>query len=456
MDITTSNDNFWSRRQVLMALAATAGLPVLKAASGPMRTVGIVGGGMAGVALAWLLDGKRKVVLLEAAAALGGNVQSVPVDLDGQSFVVDIGAQYFNPALYPTYVKLLKLLGLEPEIHSFSTTITLDEAGEGTPRFISPLLPGRAWPLVAPWNRAGLQAFTLAFEDAKKREEENADWDVTMETWLESLNLTDEQREGMLLPWSASLFSGVVDQARGMSARAAMIFVAKTLPTNPLDPILYYVLNSGMAEPLRRMIDRTSTVEVLTSAKVSAVTKEAEGGFGIKCEDGRSAHVDDLVFASSGPPTLQLIQGLPDAAGQQAALQGIEFHGAKLALHTDPIYASANPNYWSFFNAQIQGAYCEASMWLKDVLVEPPPETAAKVWKSWVTHRSQQPAQVLAQAQFQHMLPTPATLHAQNDLLALNGQGDVWFVGGYTRPYDSQETALVSAIDVAQRLLGRQ
>ena len=136
------------------------------------------------------------------------------------------------------------------------------------------------------------------------------------------------------------------------------------------------------------------------------------------------------------------------------ALTGVNWSRREvLRTLADPVYASKNPEYWSFFNAQIQNGYCEASMWLKDVLAEPTPETAAKVWKSWATHRLQQPAQILAQSQFRHMLPTPATLHAQNHLLALQGQSDIWFAGGYTRPYDSQETALVSAIDVAERLL---
>jgi hypothetical protein len=35
-------------------------------------------------------------------------------------------------------------------------------------------------------------------------------------------------------------------------------------------------------------------------------------------------------------------------------------------------------------------------------------------------------------------------------LNALQGPGDSWFVGGYTRPSDSQETALLSAIEVTQ------
>jgi predicted NAD/FAD-binding protein len=105
---------------------------------------------MAGVSLAFLLNGRRDVVLLEAAGSLGGNVESVSIELDGESFPVDIGAQYFNPALYPNYLNLIDLLGLTPQMHSSPATITEFSDGEAKPRFLSPLLPGRAWPLLDP------------------------------------------------------------------------------------------------------------------------------------------------------------------------------------------------------------------------------------------------------------------------------------------------------------------
>jgi predicted NAD/FAD-binding protein len=60
--------------------------------------------------------------------------------------------------------------------------------------------------------------------------------------------------------------------------------------------------------------------------------------------------------------------------------------------------------------------------------------------------------QILHEARFRHMVPTPASLRAQSALLALQGVGDIWFSGGYTRPFDSQETALLSALEVAQGL----
>lgn len=74
------------------------------------------------------------------------------------------------------------------------------------------------------------------------------------------------------------------------------------------------------------------------------------------------------------------------------------------------------------------------------------------LWKSWVTHRDKQPANVLHQSTFRHMVPSVATLRAQVRLQEAQGQNGIWVAGGYTFPYDCQETALVSALKVAAGL----
>lgn len=452
-DRQTLRGRGWSRREVLGALVSTAGLPILSRAGVALPRVGIVGSGMAGVALAWMLDGEFDVVLLEARDTLGGNVQSVEVAVDGQPYVVDVGAQFFHPGPFPAYVKLLEYLGLYPpatgESHSFPASITVAEPTEVTPRFVSPILPGRVWPVIVPWNAPGLQAFGTGFAAAKLREQLDAPWGVTLGDWLPTLGLTQAQWEGMLLPWAASLFSGDIEQARGLSARAAMIFAAKALPANPADPILYYVLEKGMLEALARMAAQFTTVQLLTGTAVTGLTRPPQGGFLIHYGNGQNLHVDQLVLAASGPPTLALLQGLAGTGVQRAALQGIEFHDAHLMLHTDSVYAPGSPFFWSFLNCQIQGGFCEASMWLANVLTPPPQGNPPNLWKSWVTHRQALPSAVLHEAQFKHMLPTPASLFSQSVLRSRQGQGGIWFAGGYTLPFDGQETAVWSAVSVA-------
>jgi uncharacterized protein len=412
---------------------------------------------MAGISLAWLLDGARDVVVLEARDTIGGNVQSVDLELDGHRVVVDAGAQYFHPGPYPVYTALLRHFGLyDPEstdtqAHSFPASITLTAGSEPTPRFVSPVLPERRWPFVTPWNAAGLGAFGIGFMAARVREHLDQPWDLTLEAWLPKLGLARKQWEGMLLPWAASLFSGSILQARSLSARAAMVFAARALPLNPFDQLAYYVLKSGMIQVLSRMLEQCSTVQVVTGAPVRSISRRSQGGFELRRAGAPPVHVDDLVLASSGPPTASLLEELPGTAPQLAALSGIEFHQARLAIHTDPIYAPRDAKHRSFFNCDVQGPFCEASMSLASVVDGPPPETTARLWKSWITHRAR-PQHVLHEAEFTHMLPTAATLRAQDRLGSLQGVDGIWFAGGYLYPYDAQETALLSALRIAEGL----
>jgi uncharacterized protein len=203
-----------------------------------------------------------------------------------------------------------------------------------------------------------------------------------------------------------------------------------------------------MIEVLDRLLAQTSTVSVLTNAPALAVSRDLVGAFTMSCAGRPPFTVDDVVFAASGPSTVSLLAGLAGTAPQRAALSAIEFRGARLALHATPAFAPSNPVLWSFLNSQVSGSFCEASMWLAPVLSGVPLATSAKLWKSWVTHRNLPPA-VLAQATFLHMLPTPSTIDAQNAVRSLQGLGRIWFAGGYLYPYDSQETALRSALGVA-------
>jgi len=86
-------------------------------------------------------------------------------------------------------------------------------------------------------------------------------------------------------------------------------------------------------------------------------------------------------------------------------------------------------------------------MWLDGVL------GVEGLWKSWITHRAP-PQQVLASADFLHFAPSPAAIKAQRVLATQQGRNGLWFAGGYTLPFDSQETALLSALTVAEGFAG--
>lgn len=443
------------RRRLLQGAAAAAiaaALPLPRSRAAGLPRVAIIGGGMAGVASAWLLDGVCDVRLFEARGSLGGNVRTVPLLLGGQTRAVDLGAQYFHPGPYPTYVQLLEQLGLWPvatgEARAFIASITIDAPNESRPRFVSPILPGRAWPLLADWNRPAVQAFQTTLSASRRREQRGGSWLLPMADWLATLPITPAQADTLILPWAAALNSGDVTQTGGLSARALMVFAAGALPASPLEPIVYYVLERGMIEPLNRMVAQLTTAQVATDMPVDAVAPAAGGGWTVQPHQGPAQQFDAIVFAASGPPTLALLQGLPGTAVARNALQGMGFYGATLALHADPAFAPTDTKWWSFLNCRAEGNFCEASMWLDSVL------GVDSLWKSWITHRATPPQQELARADFLHTVPSPANIHAQRLLATQQGRGGLWFAGSYTLPFDSQETALLSAMTVAEGLAG--
>ena len=443
------------RRRLLKGVAGAviaAALPLPRSRAATLPRVAVIGGGMAGVACAWLLDGVCDVRLFEARGSLGGNVRTVPLSLGGQMRAVDLGAQYFHPGPYPTYVQLLVQLGLWPvatgEARAFTASITLDAPNESLPRFVSPVLPGRTWPLLADWNRPAVQAFKTTFDAAQRREQADASWLLPMADWLATLPITPAQADTLILPWAAALNSGDVTQTGGLSARALMVFAAGALPPSSLDPIVYYVLERGMIEPLNRMVAQLTTAQVATAMPVDAVAPAAGGGYMVQPHQGPAQQFDAVVFAASGPPTLALLQGLPGTTVARNALQGIGFYPARLALHSDPAFAPAERRWWSFLNCRAEGTHCEASMWLDPVL-----GVDDGLWKSWITHRAP-PQQELTSADFLHVVPSPAGIVSQRVLATQQGRNGLWFAGGYTLPFDSQETALLSAITVAEGLGG--
>lgn len=100
--------------------------------------VAIVGGGLSGLYAAALLEqrGIRDYVLLEARAAFGGRILSVPaVSPAGDAGCYDLGATWFWPDAQPELLRMVQALGLG--------TFEQHEAGDMRVEHAGPHAPGR-------------------------------------------------------------------------------------------------------------------------------------------------------------------------------------------------------------------------------------------------------------------------------------------------------------------------
>ncbi len=375
------------------------------------KRIAVVGGGVAGMVTAWLLQPVHEVVLFERNSYLGGHAQSVAGGFD-------LGAQFISPVGQPTYWRLAHdVLGLK----------FIRVAGTAALRGPGQML---LWDSVPPY-RTPMSTMAMGAMIAAGR---NCPWDMTVAEFLSRrlFWLPVSVRDSVLLPWLAVYGNCVISAALETSAYAALIYMTRALDHLTMP---YYNAEGGLGA----IAEKLQMSDTRICSEVTEVSRWPDG-FHIGEEV-----FDELVLAVHPPEAQKLLAGVLDRD-----LSGFEVIRATTAIHADPVYMPRRGDDWRCFNAVRHGDYCEASVWYGGLR-----KTDEQVFKSWTTFRSRQPSEVIATAEFYHPLITPDTIRAQQRLETVQGRDGLWFAGGWTYEADSQESAVISALRISERLGGR-
>ena len=98
------------------------------------------------------------------------------------------------------------------------------------------------------------------------------------------------------------------------------------------------------------------------------------------------------------------------------------------------------------------GRQCEGSVWYGALHQKLPSGATIDVFKSWAERRRADPRHILLERRFKHPLISRSTIQAARALSPLQGRDGLYFSGQYTTGFDSQESAVYSAMKVAESL----
>jgi predicted NAD/FAD-binding protein len=330
-------------------------------------------------------------------------------------------------------------------------TLTVTSAGAENPLLVSPYEPDRLWPLGESWNQAGLVTFATLTDEARRIERDDVDWDVTVEQWVEPMAIPRALKDGLVYPWIASLNNLDADAVRALSARAAIYFFSRILPADPFATPVYYNSMYGLGGIVARVAADCTTLAIHTSARVHHVDRVGRR-HRLVATSGARAVVDHLVIATPPYVAARLVRGLPGADPLARALDRFPYYSTTIQIHTDPVYLPADRRLWSFQNVDVRAGFGEASLWFG--VIHPPFADGGTVdiFKSWARDRGRDPSGLLYTQTFRHELPTPEFRQAQERLQRFQGRYAVWFAGAHCLEVDSQDTALRSAMRVADAL----
>jgi uncharacterized protein len=419
------------------------------------RRIAVVGSGISGLAVAYLMAPQADVTLFEAGDYFGGHTHTVDVTLAGQTCGVDTGFLVFNHRTYQQLVRLFEELQVETAASEMSFSVQVRERGiEWSGNNLSSvfaqrrnLLRPRFLKMLADVVRFNGLATAIASRNAESELTE------PIGDFLQRHRFSDAFRDWYFLPMIGCIWSCPTDQMLRFPIATMIRFCHNHGLIQVANRPQWHTVRGGAKHYVDKMLRR------LTQTRLNTPVRQVK-----RCPDGRvqlatdtgTEHFDDVVLACHSDQSLALLA--EPSAAERAVLGAVRYHPNRAVLHTDASVLPQRQRAWAAWNyaraahaSQEQTAVClhylinrlQPLPWQQPVVVSLNPDPA----------RPPQPSTVLGEYHYSHPVFDQAAVAAQNQLPTIQGRG-LWFCGAWTR-YGFHEDGLMSALAVVEGLRQR-
>ena len=414
-----------------------------------MKTLAIIGTGIAGMACGHFLHPRYELTLYERNPYAGGHTNTVEVDEDGTSVPIDTGFMVYNEVTYPELTKLFRDLNVATKPTSMSFSIQhvpsgLEFCGSGFRGLFAQrknLLNVRFWKLLLEIKRFNADAPRILDDPAYE--------DVTLRDYAREMAHSREFLDKYLIPMSSAVWSTPPDAMLEFPALTLVRFF-KNHGFLGLDTQHPWRTVSGGSKMYRDKIVRPYRDRLQLGRPAVRVTRK-DGKAWVTGKSGATRGFDHVILASHADESLAL---LGDPTPQERALLS-PFHYQKniATLHTDASVMPKTRRAWSSWNYR------------SELTRNGEPRASTIYWMNSLQGVSDKkdyfvsindpggidPSKILKTIDYTHPVFSRETLRAQKELPALNGNGVTYYCGSYFR-YGFHEDALLSALNVCNKL----
>lgn len=411
------------------------------------QRIAIIGGGISGLAAAYLLSPQNTVTLYEAEPRLGGHARTVMAGLNRDQ-PVDTGFIVFNYANYPHLTRMFQDLSVPVAKSNMSFGATIDggavEYGLGD---LTALLGQRRNLLRPGFMRMvrDIMTFNARAESASES------GDMTTAELVRDLRLGPWFERYYLMPICGAIWSTPPDEVGAFPARSLVRFFRNHALLSASGQHQWWTVDGGSIEYVRRLEHRliASGVRLLTGIPVKGVSRFGETAT-VHAMGCAPETFDQIIFACHSDQALRL---LTDPAPEEArALSAIRYQDNRMILHRDARQMPKRRACWSSWVYKADTRHPQPAIgvtyWMNRLQNIPDSDPL------FVTLNPCDPipdALTYDTRTFRHPVFDHEALNAQQDLRKRQGQRNTWFAGAYTR-HGFHEDGFASAVRVARAL----
>lgn len=413
------------------------------------KQVAVIGGGVAGIVAAHLLQKTHDVILLEQGDYLGGHTHTIPIpDGPDAGTPVDTGFIVFNEATYPHFIQFLEDLKVTWRRTEMSFGFQCLQTGlVYAGNDLNGLFAQRS-------NLFNPQFYRFLLEIGRFSRQANKDLDAghdlgTLEEWTIRHRFMPYMVENYLKPMAAAIWSTPAGQVAAFPARSFLLFFRNHgLLTFVNRPSWRTVIGGSWSYV--KAFTRAFTGTIRLQARVERLYRTDDG---VVVESGghSPARYDQVVIATHADQALRL---LGDPTPEEKRLLGPwQYEANSTVLHTDVSVMPSTPRAWSCWNfkreagkAVDQPAYLTYSMNLLQGL------TTKKQYLVTLNRPDDyDESQVIARMVYHHPTYTVDSMATQPSLPTLNGVNRTFFCGSYFG-YGFHEDAVRSSVQAVAQL----
>lgn len=412
------------------------------------QRIAVIGGGISGLATAWLLQDRYRVTLFEAEARLGGHTNTVDVTLGQVTCPVDTGFLVFNERTYPNLIALFDLLGVRSTATEMSFSVSLENpdlewAGSSLATVFGQkrnLLRKPFWGMLSDILRFNRESVAWLAAHPGRSE--------SLQDFLVRGNYSPAFSDWYLLPMAAAIWSCPTGQILGMPLATFVRFCNNHGLLQIFDRPVWRTVLGGGREYVAKLA--ATLADIRLGAAVRQVVRTRAGW---QLDQGNeSEYFDQIVLACHSDQALRIAGGSLTEA-QRAVLSAITYQPNRALLHTDAALLPRNRQLWSawnYFAGNGEPGHQPVGVSYLINKLQPLPFSEPVV----VTlNPAREPAadKVLAEFDYAHPVFDAGAIAAQQRLADIQGQGGLWLAGAWGG-YGFHEDGLKSALQVANAL----
>ena len=425
----------------------------------PKQSIAVIGAGISGLSVAYLLSQQYEVTLFEKNYYFGGHSNTVSIDYQGTPIDVDTGFIVFNHRTYHYLPRLFEHLGITTKKSNMSFAVKVmddDPINEksdaksrleysGTLRGLwaqkRNLLNPRYWQMlldILHFNRRSIAAV----------EGDLMDDQLSLGDYLKSLSVGNYFKSYYLLPMAGAIWSCPLDLIGDYPAKTFLRFFYNHGLLSVTNQPQWYTVCGGSKQYVSEIIHRLPNC--LVSHEVLSVSALSNGVEIIsQTNQGKQQRsFDKVIFACHADEALSLINN--PSVDQQRLLSAFKFTRNEAILHTDvrqmPISLAAWAS-WVYISSP-NSAQVSLSYWMNHLQNIDPSKPL------FVTLNPVSPIRekcIFSRHIYHHPIFDAAAIQAQTQLPSIQGQQQMYFIGAWSR-YGFHEDGLRSAIHVAKQL----